>query len=102
MSLTLLHPLLGLDQEFPDQLFVLHHPPTDRYGCFQHQQIHGLACFSSEGGAISFSQQIDLAGMVTRTITFDEAREIAKGRPMPVVSVMLLDQLDNPHIHFVR
>ncbi len=95
-------PVLGLDFEFPDQLFVLQHPPTDRYGCFQHQQVHGLACFSTEGGAIQFSRQIDLNGMVVRNLSFDEAREVAKARPMPVVSVMLLDQLDNPQIHFVR
>ena len=95
-------PVLGLDLEFPDRLFVLQHPPTDRYGCFQHQQIHGLACFSSEAGAIEFSRQIDLTGMVTQELTFDEAREVAKARPMPVVSIMLLDSMDDPYIHFVR
>ena len=35
-------------------------------------------------------------------VSFDEAREIAKERPMPVVSLMLLDDLNDPQIHYVR
>lgn len=102
MSQTLQLPALGLDLEFPDQLFVLHHPSTDRYGCFRHDGIHGLACFSSESGAIQFAQLIDLSGMKTRELSFDEARDVAKDRPLPVVSLMLLDRMDDPQIHFVR
>lgn len=102
MSLTLDLPLIGLDETFPQSLFVLHHPSSNRYGCFCHDGVHGLACFSSEAGAFRFAEWIDLSGMCTREIEFDDAREIAKERPMPVVSLMLLDQMDNPVIHFVR
>ena len=102
MSLTLDLPLIGLDETFPESLYVLHHPSSNRYGCFCHEGVHGLACFSSEAGAFRFAEWIDLSGMCTREISFDDAREIAKERPMPVVSLMLLDQLDNPVIHFVR
>ncbi len=102
MSQTLTLPLIGLEETFPEDLFVLHHPASDRYGCFCHEGIHGLACFSSESGAFRFAEWIDLSGMMTKEITFDEAREIAKARPMPVVSLMLLDSLQNPQIHFVR
>jgi hypothetical protein len=94
--------LQGLDEEFPEVLFVLHHPSTSRYGCFCHDGIHGLACFSSEAGAFRFSEWIDLSGMCTVELTFDEAREVAKGRPLPVVAMMLLDELNDPKIHFVR
>lgn len=102
MSQTLSLPLIGLDETFPDQVFVLHHPASDRYGCFFHEGIHGLACFSNESGAFRFAEWIDLSGMMTRELSFDDAREIAKQRPMPVVSLMLLDQIDNPQVHFVR
>jgi hypothetical protein len=102
MSLTLDLPLVGLDVSFPDQLFVLHHPSTDRYGCFRHAGVHGLACFSTEDGALRFAQLIDLSGMVTRSVTFDEARDVAKDRPMPVISLMLLDCMEDPQIHYVR
>lgn len=102
MSQTLSLPLIGLEETFPDKLFVLHHPSSDRYGCFCHEGVHGLACFSNEGGAFRFAEWIDLSGMMTRELTFDEAREVAKQRPMPVVSLMLLDRLDEPQIHYVR
>ena len=102
MIQTLDLSLLGLDACFPEELFVLHHPASDRYGCFHHEGIHGLACFSSESGAFRFAEWIDLSGMMTRKVSFEEAREIAKARPLPVVSLMLLDSLQNPQIHYVR
>jgi hypothetical protein len=102
MTQTLDLPLVGLDETFPDVLYVLHHPASGRYGCFCHQGIHGLACFSSEFGAFRFAEWIDLSGMATEEMSFDEAREVAKGRPLPVVSLMLLDHINDPQIHFVR
>ena len=35
-------------------------------------------------------------------LTFDEARDVAKDRPMPVTAVMLLDNMSDPKIHFIR
>ncbi len=102
MSETLILPLMGLDETFPENLFVLHHPASNRYGCFCHEGIHGLAAFSTESAAVRFAEWIDLVGMTTCEVTFDEAREVAKDRPMPVVSLMLLDSLQSPKIHFVR
>ncbi len=102
MGLVLELPLLGLDDTFPDKVFVLHHAPTKRFGCFCHEGVHGLACFSSEAGAFRFAEWIDLSGMQTQELTFDEAREVAKDRPMPVVSLMLLDQINDPKIHYIR
>src|ERR1700722_17199650 len=95
-------PLVGLDETFPETVYVLHHPATNRYGCFCHDGVHGLACFSHENSAFRFAEWIDLSGMTTREVSFDEAREVAKERPLPVVSLMLLDQIEHPQIHFVR
>lgn len=95
-------PVLGLEDVFPDTLFVLKHPPTGKYGCYCHDGVHGLACFSTMALAFSFAQEIDLSGMSCEEVAFDQAREIAKDRPMPVVSLMLLDDLNEPVIHFVR
>jgi len=102
MTTTLNIPLLGLETSFPEQVFVLHHPRSDRYGCYCHGAVHGLACFSAVSSAVRFAEWIDLSGMVTRELSFDEAREVAKDRPMPVVSLMLLDSLTDPLIHYVR
>ncbi len=95
-------PILGLDETFPDEVHVLHHPATGRYGCFCHQGIHGLACFSTANAAFQFAEWIDLGGMQTQTLSFDEAREVAKDRPLPVIAIMLLDQIESPKIHYVR
>lgn len=99
---TLIQPLLGLEDEFPNEVFVLHHPSTGRYGCYCYQGVHGLACFSSEPGAFRFAEFIDLSGMVILKMTFDEARDVAKARPLPVIALMLLDELGDPRIHYVR
>jgi len=93
---------MGLDETFPDVLYVLHHPASNRYGCFEHEGIHGLACFSTENGALRFAEWIALSGMTTNQVTFDTARKLAKDRPLPVVSLMLLDVINDPRIHFVR
>lgn len=102
MSETLLQPVLGLDQEFPDDLFILHHPPSGKYGCYCHEGVHGLAAFSSEMNAFRFAENLVLDGMVSMEVSFDEAREVAKSRPTHVVSVMLLDSMMDPKIHYVR
>src|SRR5688572_25448667 len=102
MEQVLTQPLLGLEDTFPDSLFLLYHPRTEKYGCYCHHGVHGLACFSTEAGAFRFAEWIDLSGMQSMEITFDEAREIAKDRPPPVVALMLLDKLEDPLIHYVR
>lgn len=95
-------PLLGLENDIPDSLYLLFHPGTAKYGCYCHEGVHGLACFSTETSAYRFAEFIDLTGMVCLEATFDEAREIAKARPMPIISLMLLDSLVDPRIHYVR
>ncbi|HXH60606.1 MAG TPA: hypothetical protein VNI20_04545 [Fimbriimonadaceae bacterium] len=95
-------PLLGLDTEFPSTLYVLKHVPSEKYGCYSHDGVHGLACFSTEAGASEFGSYIELPGMLALEVSFDEARRIAQARPMPIVSIMLLDDLDDPQIHYVR
>jgi hypothetical protein len=95
-------PVLGIDSDFPNALYLLYHPASMKYGCYCHDGVHGLACFSTESGAFRFAEWIDLGGMSSVEVTFDQAREVAKSRPPPVVSLMLLDKLHEPKIHFVR
>lgn len=102
MSATLVQPLLGLGEEFPDALYLLNHPSTGRYGCYCHEGIHGLASFSTEECAMRFAEWIDLSGMKVVEVTFDQAREVAKQRPLPVVALMLLDEMEQPRIHYIR
>lgn len=102
MTHTLDMPLLGITESFPDTLYLLSHPSSGKFGCYCHDGVHGLACFSTEGGAFRFAEHISLSGMASLEVSFDEAREIAKERPLPVISLMLLDQINDPVIHYVR
>lgn len=102
MNQTLEAPVLGLGEDFPDRVYVLRHPPSGKYGCYCFNGVHGLACFSTEWAAFRFAEFIDLSGMTCDEVDFDGARDIAKGRPLPVVSLMLLDDLEDPRIHYVR
>lgn len=102
MTETLTAPVLGIENDFPEQLFLLFHPGTGKYGCYCHNGVHGVACFTSEAGAFRFAEWIDLSGMSSVEVPFDEAREIAKQRPLPIVSLMLLDRMTDPQIHYVR
>lgn len=102
MSATHSLPLFGLENEFPDSVYVLHHAPTRRFGCYCHHGVHGLACFSTKAGAMKFGEFIELDGLTVLGQTFDEARETAKDRPMPVTALMLLDDMSDPKIHYVR
>ena len=95
-------PVLGLENDFPSKLFILKHEPSGKFGCYSHGGVHGLACFSTEDGASLFGSYIELPGMVALEVTFDEARQVAQDRPMPIVSIMLLDDMDDPQIHYVR
>ncbi len=97
-------PILGLDDGFPERVWLIHHIPTNRYGCFHFQGVDGLASFSEETTAERFSFHINLSplDLYTQEVSFEEAREIAKARPMPVTALMLVDDLSHPLIHYVK
>jgi len=102
MNQTLELLLPGLTDEFPNILQVILHEPSQKYGCYCYDGIHGLACFRDDESAKRFCDQLDKTGMKMIQVSFDEAREIAKARPMPVVSIMLMDSQSDPLIHYVR
>ncbi|MBL8049305.1 MAG: hypothetical protein JNJ45_11560 [Chthonomonas sp.] len=95
-------PILGLGNDWPDTLYIVQDPRSGKYGCYRYQDIHGLAAFSSEALSAQFARDFDLPGMTTHEVSFDEAREVAKSRPMPVVALMLCDVPHEPLIHFIR
>ena len=61
MNQTLECPVLGLEETFPEELYILKHGASGKYGCYCYDGIHGLACFSTEHGAFSFAEWIDLS-----------------------------------------
>jgi hypothetical protein len=97
---TELAPILGLDDEFPDNVWVL--KAGLKFVCYKHGNLHGLAVFSTASLAAAFNVAHGVSYAVGEEVTFDRAREIAKSRPSHVTCVMLLDNINDPVIHYVR
>lgn len=102
MTHTLSEPLLGLGVEWPQDLYLVFHRDSGKYGCYCFDGVYGLAVFTSEEHADRFTAMTNLTDMENLHVSFDEAREVAKSRPLPVVAVMLLDQMNRPEIHYIR
>jgi hypothetical protein len=95
-------PFPEIDWEIPEQLLILYHPPSGRYGCCRFGNVHGLACFEQARPALEFAYS-ELSEVVDelqpQLVSFDKAREIAKSRGYPVESLIVLDK---EIIHFVK
>jgi hypothetical protein len=101
-SISLVEPLMGLGYDWPNDLLLLRHLPTGKYACFNHNGIVGVAAFTTEWNAIRFSEFVDSDDLTLESADFDTAREVALSRPSPVTALMLMDQMSNPVVHFVR
>lgn len=97
-----LEPILGLDQEWPETLYIVQDMDSNRCGCYCWNGIHGLAVFSSTDRADDFISLSGMQAACIRRVTFDQARYMAKKRPLPVKAMFLLDDLENPIAHYVR
>lgn len=98
--------LLSLDlNEFPEDLFMLHYPESDKYlGYFSPEDgVSGLVCFSSADLAESFLRFADDKNAKTKPLSLDEARAIAKDPKRPKVEALLLaDDPWKPKTLFVK
>lgn len=98
-------PLLGLDDDFPENIYILKDKNKDKYACYHltSEGIYGLMCFEHNSNAASAKEDFQHKDIleITQT-TFDEAREIAKERPLPVTCLLLMDNPISPKIHFVK
>ena len=76
---------------------------ANTYGCYRLPTFTDvLACFVKRANALKFADWIpDGRPIEVLKVTFDEAREIAKSKPL-TVGIAVLDNVNNPIIHFVR
>lgn len=101
MTQTIDLPILGLDNAFPELVYVLPLEGRKLYVCLSHNNLQGLACFEEKENAeklIEGAQQ----NVFVEEVEFDEAREIAKERPPQITCLILADNLSDPKIHYVR
>lgn len=103
MIQSLDRPQLGIELDLPEELIVLQQSFTGKYACFTLDGVLGLACFVTRDAAEKFHaaypESVKLSFLM---VSFDEAREIAKARPDPVKSLVVMDAPAGPVIHFVK
>lgn len=95
-------PDLDIGGDFPDNVWIA----TDgrRHAIYAYglagRQFHGVACTETESAISRFALLLGVLGVRPERVTFDEAREIAKRKGLPVAGLILID-VDPPVIHYV-
>jgi hypothetical protein len=97
-----------LDAGFPDVVLVLHWPAEDLYALAEvkGREETGLAVFSTQSTAREFERAAyadeETAPAILVSLSFDEARDLAQKRVPLLNALVLLDDLTNPRVHYVR
>lgn len=82
--------------KFPDRVWIIEYP-NYTYGCyyFKRDDIHGLACFSTENGAILFTEHIAATYAKPVEVTFEEAFDLAHRKRQTLTVLRCLFLMDN-------
>lgn len=105
-------PMILDIERFPEHLWALSSKPHNVYVMFTVVEAlpkaNGLATFSTEEKAREFLNTIPVTNapraadiFSPEQVTFEEARNIAKSKK-GANSVLLLDDVSNPVIHYIR
>ena len=106
---TFVHPspdiedILGIGNDFPHEVYV-GRTPSNSYLIYCYGGMHGLACFSKPQNLTKFVDKFcPLIYCKPELVTFDDARDIAKSRPVEnLVCLLLLDDINDPKIHYIK
>jgi hypothetical protein len=102
--------ILGLDVKYPEELYISKHSLSDKFGCLMKDLpkgsdniITGLACFESKKNAVKFSESYKEPMNIIK-VSFEEARQIAKARPVWVSCIFIFNNgtENDPLIHYVK
>jgi hypothetical protein len=91
-----------MDNQFPDTLYVTSHKPSGTHGCYCVGNVHGLAVFSTALKAAGFSDFVNESPLDVIELSLEEALDLAKTKPYPVVCIHLLDEMSNPKTIYVK
>lgn len=95
-------PLLSTGDDWPEDLVIIS-LGEGKHGCYCYFGTHGLVAFSSESEAASFIKSEELGWKATlEDMTFDEARDLAKSKPTPVMALILFRTPNNCLVHYVK
>ena len=102
---------LGLDDNVPSTVFGVKFTDIGKWLCKCDNGTHGLLVFKNEASATNELSKIKLETMLAKKpqpsaivveLSFDEAREVAKARPLPVCCLILDWQEGINRYHYVR
>lgn len=90
---------------FPDEIYLIS-VGDGKYACNNASTpdgmvVNGLSCFPSVDDAIGYMAQPGMLSGDTKRVSFEDARQIAKGKPI-LDSLLLWDNSRIVEIHFVR
>jgi hypothetical protein len=101
--------MMGMD-DFPNEVWLIHYT-GGRMACLKafdgvqrNEEVHGLAAFSTEGKAVLYNDRVEGCPPLDRYEKYelDAALDIASQRSLPIVCLMLADDMENPKMRYVR
>jgi hypothetical protein len=84
-------------RHFPHELYLVHHLPTNSYGCAFVEETRGLACFTRPAAARHFAARMETRNHLIIAVTMADACEIAALAQLN--SLVLADSPTSPVIH---
>lgn len=99
--------LQDLGEDFGNDLYVVKSASMTLYGCWKHNDIHGLAVFNNSESTENFIEVLKRVNtqehdFIFMRVPYDEAVKIALERGPQIVALLLLDDLENPRIRWIR
>ncbi len=86
-------------RHFPRELYLVHHLPTNSFGCVYLDAVRGLACFTRSAAAHRFAGRMETRGNLIVTVSVADACEIADQAGLGIL--VLADSPISPAIHSV-
>lgn len=111
MHTTLEHPdtlnlnLIGLSNDLPDNVYV-GQTANNKHFCYFYNGDDGVVCTRTEKDLYDFLGTIDFActdnDLRIVQVSFEEARNIAKQKALPINSLMIVKDYNNIDVHYVK
>ena len=85
---------------FPHTLYLVHHLPTNSFGCASVDGSRGLACFARADGARRFARHMETRLNLIIDMTMADACEVAAQAELS--ALVLADDAEAPVVHHLR
>ena len=87
-------------RHFPHPLYLVHHLPTNSYGCAYADSVRGLACFADARRAHRFARHMETRHNLIIEMAMADACEVAAQSDL--TALVLADDEAAPVVHRLR